>query len=39
MRRVGLPMLPSPAQSAKLKLTSHQTYEKTGTVLLKYAVR
>jgi dihydrofolate reductase len=35
----GLPMLPNPAKSAKLKLTSHRIYEKTGTVLLKYAVR
>ena len=35
----GLPMLPSPARSAKLELTSHKVYEKTGTVLLTYAVR
>ena len=35
----GLPMLPSPAKSAQLKLTSHRIYEKTGTVLLKYAVK
>jgi dihydrofolate reductase len=35
----GLPMLPHPAKSAKLTLTSHRIYEKTGTVLLKYAVR
>jgi dihydrofolate reductase len=35
----GLPMLPSPAEFAKLKLTSHRVYEKTGTVLLRYAVR
>ena len=35
----GLPMLPNPAKSAKLKLKSHKIYEKTGTVLLTYAVR
>ena len=35
----GLPMLPSAARSAKLELTSHKVYEKTGTVLLTYAVR
>ena len=34
----GLPMLPSPATSSKLKLTSHRMYEKTGTVMLTYAV-
>jgi len=34
----GLPMLPSPTQSSKLKLTSHRIYAKTGTVLLNYAV-
>ncbi len=35
----GLPMLPSPAKSAKLKLKSHKIYEKTGTVLLRYEVK
>jgi dihydrofolate reductase len=35
----GVPMLPSPATLAKLKLTSHRVYEKTGTVLLQYDVR
>jgi len=35
----GLPMLPSPATRAKLKLTKHRVYRKTGTVLLTYAVR
>jgi dihydrofolate reductase len=35
----GLPMLPSPAELAKLKLTSHRVYQKTGTVLLGYAVK
>jgi dihydrofolate reductase len=34
----GLPMLPSPAESAKLKVMSHRVYEKTGTVLMRYAV-
>jgi len=35
----GLPMLPSPATLAKLKLTKHRIYRKTGTVLLTYAVK
>jgi len=35
----GLPMLPSPAKLAKLELTKHRIYEKTGTVLLTYAVK
>jgi dihydrofolate reductase len=35
----GLPMLPSPAEQAKLKLTSHKIYEKTGTVMVRYDVR
>lgn len=34
----GIPLLPQPAQSAKLKLTKHRVYEKTGTVGLEYAV-
>lgn len=34
----GVPVLPSPATRAKLRLTSHRIYEKTGTVLLDYAV-
>jgi dihydrofolate reductase len=34
----GLPMLPNPAKLAKLKFTKHRIYEKTGTVLLTYAV-
>lgn len=34
----GLPLLPSPAQSAKLELVKHRVYEKTGTVSLEYAV-
>ncbi len=35
----GLPMLPSPATLAQLKLTKHRVYERTGTVLLNYAVK
>jgi dihydrofolate reductase len=34
----GLPLLPNPAKLAKLKLTKHRVYEKTGTVTLEYAV-
>ena len=34
----GLPLLPHPATSAKLKLTKHRVYEKTGTVALEYSV-
>lgn len=34
----GVPVLPSPATRAKLRLTSHRIYEKTGTVMLDYAV-
>jgi len=34
----GLPMLPPTSQSAKLRLTKHRVYEKTGTVLLEYAI-
>ena len=33
----GLPLLPSPAARAKLQLTKHRVYEKTGTVSLEYA--
>ena len=35
----GLPMLPRPATRAKLELTEHRLYEKTGTVMVTYAVR
>lgn len=35
----GLPMLPTPAAMSQLTLTRHRVYEKTGTVLLHYAVR
>ena len=34
----GLPLLPSPAVRAKLKLVKHQVYPKTGTVGLTYEV-
>ena len=34
----GIPLLPPPAARTKLKLTSHQIYEKTGIVRLEYAV-
>lgn len=34
----GLRLLPDPAERAKLKLTKHRVYEKTGTVSLEYAV-
>ena len=32
----GVPLLPPPTLSAKLKLANHRIYEKTGTVLLEY---
>jgi dihydrofolate reductase len=34
----GIPLLPPPAQAAKLKLTGHKVY-KTGIVSLEYAVK
>jgi dihydrofolate reductase len=34
----GIPMLPGPANRARLKLIKHRVYEKTGTVGLEYAV-
>ena len=34
----GVPLLPPPVNWAKLQLTNHQIYEKTGTVVLEYAV-
>jgi dihydrofolate reductase len=34
----GIPMLPSPAAGAVLKLKSQRVYEKTGTVSLEYEV-
>ena len=32
----GVPLLPSPAKSAKLRLVKNRIYEKTGTVSLEY---
>ncbi|MDD9980945.1 MAG: dihydrofolate reductase family protein [Gammaproteobacteria bacterium] len=34
----GIPLLPSPAERAVLKLISHEVYEKTGTLGLEYEV-
>jgi dihydrofolate reductase len=34
----GVPLLPSPATLAQLKLVKHRIYEKTGTVWLEYVV-
>jgi dihydrofolate reductase len=34
----GVPLLPPPANLARLKLMHHQVYEKTGTVRLEYSV-
>jgi len=34
----GIPMLPTPADRATLRLKSHRVYEKTGTVALEYEV-
>jgi dihydrofolate reductase len=34
----GIPMLPSPASLAKLLLSNHRLYSKSGVVLLEYAV-
>ena len=34
----GIPLLPSPGPRARLKLTRHRHYKKTGTVLLEYEV-
>ena len=35
----GIPFLPPPANRAALELTGQRTYEKSGIVLLRYAVR
>jgi dihydrofolate reductase len=35
----GIPLLPPPAKRAKLKLTAHKVYSKTGIVSLEYAVK
>lgn len=34
----GVPFLPQPAVRTKLKLVKHRVYEKTGTILMEYAV-
>ena len=34
----GIPLFPPPGPMAELTLTSHRLYEKTGTLLLEYAV-
>jgi dihydrofolate reductase len=34
----GIPLLPSPAVRARLRLKKHQVYEKTGTVGLEYDI-
>jgi dihydrofolate reductase len=34
----GIPLLPSPAKSAKLKLAKHTLYKKSGIVSLEYDV-
>jgi dihydrofolate reductase len=35
----GIPLLPPPAKRAKLKLTGHKAYGKSGIVSLEYAVK
>ena len=35
----GIPLLPPPASRARLTLTNHRAYPKTGTVSLEYAVK
>ena len=35
----GIPMVPATDARAKLELTGHRLYEKTGTWLLQYAIR
>lgn len=35
----GIPLLPAPAKQAKLKLTGHRIYGKSGIVSLEYAVQ
>jgi dihydrofolate reductase len=34
----GIPLVPPPGESARLKLTNHRFYKKTGIVSLEYAV-
>ena len=38
LRSDGMPLVEHPAKLAKLKLTKHRVYAKTGTVLLDYEV-
>ena len=35
----GIPLLPPPAKQARLKLTGHKVYSKTGIVSLEYSIR
>ncbi|HEY6546854.1 MAG TPA: dihydrofolate reductase family protein, partial [Vicinamibacteria bacterium] len=35
----GIPLLPPPSPRGLLTLTRHRVYEKTGTVLLEYAIQ
>jgi dihydrofolate reductase len=35
----GIPLLPSPAQRARLELAGHRVYAKTGAVSLEYEVK
>jgi dihydrofolate reductase len=35
----GIPLLPPPVKRAKLKLTGHKLYKKSGIMLLQYAVK
>jgi hypothetical protein len=35
----GVPLLPSPAATRRLKLLDHRVYSNTGTVWLEYAVQ
>jgi dihydrofolate reductase len=35
----GLPLLPSPGPKVNLELVGHRVYEKTGVVMLEYAVK
>ncbi|MBI1849296.1 MAG: dihydrofolate reductase [Planctomycetes bacterium] len=35
----GIPLVPSPTKTAKMKLTRHKGYDKSGIVALEYAVK
>jgi dihydrofolate reductase len=35
----GIPLFPPPARRARLELTAHKVYSKTGIVSLQYAVK